>query len=762
MQIHTPNDMREERPRCRSSVFYGALLLALCMAFALPCRAQQEAYTAADKLDLLPTPRHIELLEGERSLDGWEIVVPGDSDLLQVGASEINSRMKELGGEPLPRAEEPSGGPAIFIGRWWDPHIRKICMELKVKLTPTNPGEQGYVIDAGTYQDRPVILLGGSDAQGALYACVTFRRLMKSAEKDVVARNARVRDWPDFKVRCTGRLNFYDLRHPSFSPDNLAPLRRTVQEFKEQVDFFLRHKINFVYARGYHLRPLEDDFRQQHLHQAVLDVMHYADRRGIGVRLIGDVDLADYLSDEQKKHSVERKPGSAYMWAAFDAHRRKARDFARFLQATRADHLALHPLDSGFLTDPELWSRRSDATKRMYGNDRAWAEVEQFSLYFEILRQLNPTASREAVVFPYHYQAVREDFPQKYAELNQGMPNTGKYDFIDSTEQARAVRQEVVKFWREVAEGLPDDVAIVFREGAKETFEGVADIFEGHPITIWIYPGRNSGWLGTFCPQVRMTGKTYWRPDRRDRYFMAFDMTRTVDGRPNELAQQEYLWNVDRPDASDEFTVFSRFYEHGGRTVTDFQKKHLIPRISRILYGGSAETYAKLIEANVSLNYVANPKSTTTGHDADWLDDLYKYMGEQADKLVRLHDAFAGLLGKVGEDGGSNRVDAWTVFYYRYTGLAAVRARLEDAANRVEKLLEAGEKDEAKAQAREILSQYEDIKQRTKAIRTRSNDAWKALKTEPVFYAPPYKSKRLKPLDDLDPDAYRSSFSKAL
>ena len=738
-----------------------AVLLMLLSASALPCRAQDDAYAAADEIGLLPTPRYIELLEGARSLDGWEIVVPGDVNMLQVGASEVNARVSDLGGEPLPVVEEPSGKPAIFIGRWWAPHIREICMELKVKLTPTNPGEQGYFIQSGTYQNRPVILLGGSDPQGALYACVTFRRLMKRSENGVRARNARVRDWPDFKVRCNGRLNFYDLRHTSFSPNNLEPLRQTVQEFKEQVDFYLRHKINFVYARGYFLRPLQDDFRQQHLHQAILEVLRYADRRGIGIRLIGGVDLADYLNDEQKKHAVERRPGSAYMWTAFDAHRRKARDYAQFIRDARADHLALHPLDSGFLTDPELWSRRSEATKRMYGNDRAWAEIEQFSLYFDILRQLNPTASREAVVFPYHYQAARPDFPQKYAELNQGMPNTGKYDFIESTEQARQVQQDIVRFWREVADGLPDDVAIVFREGAKETFQAVADIFEGHPITIWIYPGRNKGWLGTFCPQVRMTGKTYWRPDHRDRYFMAFDMTRTVDGRPNRLAQQEYLWNVDRPDASDEFTVFSRFYEHGGREVTDFQKKHLIPRISRILYGGSAETYSKLIEANVSLNYVANPKSATAGHDADWLDDRYKYMGEQADKMVRLHDAFAGILGKVGEDDASDHVDAWTVFYYRYTGLAAVKARLENAANEVKNLLDTGEKDEAKSRAREILSQYEDITQRTEAIRKRSNEAWKKVETGPVFF-PPFQSERLEALDKLNPEDYRSSFSEAL
>ena len=761
MQSHATIDPREPRFAHRSALLSAALLLALLTMLTPPCPAQEDAYAAADELDLLPTPRHIELLEGTRSLAGWEIVVPDEVDLLQVGASEINARMTELGGEPLPVVDEPSGKPAIFIGRWWDPHIREICMELKVKLTPTNPGEQGYVIESGTYQDRPVILLGGSDKQGALYACVTFRRRMKDEENGVAARNARVRDWPDFKVRCNGRLNFYDLRHTSFSAENLEPLQETMQDFKEQIDFYLRHKVNFLYARGYFLRPLKDNFRQQQLHKAVLEVLGYADRRGIGIRLIGGVDLADYLTDEQKKRAVERRPGSAYMWAAFDAHRRKARDYAQFMQAAAADHLALHPLDSGFLTDPELWSRRSEATKRMYGNDRAWAEIEQFSLYFDILRQLNPTASREAVVFPYHYQAARPDFPQKYAELNQGMPNTGKYDFIESNEQASRVQQDIVRFWREVAGGLPDDVAIVFREGAKETFQAVADIFEGHPITIWIYPGRNKGWLGTFCPQVRMTGKTYWRPDHRDRYFMAFDMTRTVDGRPNRLAQQEYLWNVDRPDASDQFTVFSRFYEHGGREVSDFQKQHLIPRICRILYGGSAETYAKLVEANVSLNYVANPKSATTGHDADWLDDRYKYMGEQADKMVRLHDAFAGILGKVGEDGAPPRVDAWTVFYYRYTGLAAVKARLENAAKEVNSLLKAGEKDEARARAREILAQYEDIKQRTQAVRTRSNEAWKKVKTGPVFF-PPFKSSRLKPLDDLDPEDFRTSFSKAL
>lgn len=680
-----------------------AFVYALCLAAPALCQAgpaaQPELYKAAGELLLLPTPRELALEGGEEPLAGWEIVVPADAAMARVGASEINRRIVELGGVALPVVAEGTGKPAIFVGRWWDPAIRALTQAARVMLTPVDPGEQGYVIRLGRDNGRPFAVLGGSDDQGALYACVTFRALLLRSGSGVAARRAAVRDWPDFKVRINARLELQSLSGAKTE----AALRAAVGEAKEELDFCLRHKINYVQLRAARLSgnaPADVLERQR---KAIAEVAAYARERGIRLRSVGGVEITEYLTPEQRKTAVEREKGSLYEFAAFDAHVRHARHYAGILRLHEAAMFSLHPFDGGGYEDPEMWSKRSPAARAMYGDDRARASLEQFTLYFEVVRKAVPGIELEAVVYPYHFQFLQPDFPERFKEWANGLPRKTWYRSLSTAEEARRQQKDLLAYHTYMAKHLPDDVSIVFREAGRKEFLDTARLYGGHPITIWIYPDRNNGWMQFFSPQVRMA-RTFWVPGRRDNYYVASSWRPAGDERFNRLAQQEYLWNTGHPDASEEFTIFSRFYERAGREITPFQRTHLIPRIARMLYGEDAPAFARLAELGVSFTYVMNPAAVgKEGQDTEYFDPIDKYMDEVARNMAEAHKAFAALLPKSSRE--------WTHFYHRATGLAAVKARLEAAAGRCRRSADPA------APARQTLDELPALERECAAVR---------------------------------------------
>ena len=414
---------------------YSGFVYACCLGTLALCQAgtaaQPSVYDLADQLLLLPTPRELTLEGGDQPLAGWEIVIPPDAALARTGAGEINRRIVELGGAALPMVTDATGKPALFVGRWWDPKIRSLSRSVNAVLTPLDPGEQGYVIRFGQDGGRPFALLGGSDEQGALYACVTFRALLRRASEGVAARRAAVRDWPDFKVRINGELDLQSLSRARSERE----LREAARAVKEQVDFYLYHKINYLSlrsSRGSTDTPAALRDLQRSL---ISEVTGYARDRGIRTRYVGGVEITDYLTPEQRKTAVERTPGSAYDWAAFDAHVKHARRYAEMLRDSGAGMFSLHPFDGGGYEDPESWSKRSPAT-RADGDDRGRASLEQFLLYFDIVRGAVPDIELEAVVYPYHFQFLQPDFPERFKEWANGMPRKTWYRSLSTAEEA--------------------------------------------------------------------------------------------------------------------------------------------------------------------------------------------------------------------------------------------------------------------------------------------------------------------------------------
>jgi hypothetical protein len=686
----------------------GGLLTAATWAAGSP-------YDVADQLSIVPTPREITLDGARLDLEGWVIVPAEGCSMSAIGADEINDRVDSLGGETLTVASETGGSGAIIVGSVADPLTQQATTSLGMVLSETDPGEQGYVIAVGEHGGLPVILCGGADPQGALYACVTLRHMIQREDGRTVALSGRVRDWPDYKYRCNWRMNLRAIGPAAGNPDRMAAATAAA---RAEVDFCLRHKINQAFGRLWELSGNEE------ARTAQTEVLRYAAEHGVGVRYVGSTHIEDYLSEAELAVALKRGPKHAFIWSALDAHREHARDLADQLATVQAGMFALHPYDGGAFIDPERWSARPPQDVERYGDDRAQASIEQFQLYFDAICQAVPGILLEAVSYPYHYQFALPDFDTYYQQMDVP-PYRNWVRGIESPEHARDVRRRLVDYHRRLSEALEADVFITFREAGRPIFLACAQLYEGHPITIWTYPETYKGWHGLFLPQSRFAA-SFWRPEQSDYWFQAGGFIVGRDQRVQYLAQQEYLWSVDRPDASDGFTVRSRLYSEEGST-SDFQRDSLIPRICRVLYGPAAEAIAPLIAANASFNYVADPGGVANEPSGEAFDDPYVYLAEQEELMARCHADLAQLLdraatGSVQDAHGDIReLDAWAslLYYYKYTGICAEKAALEQVVQHVRSLAAEGRADDARAAADRAKAVLPEVAARVRAIHER-------------------------------------------
>ena len=123
-------------------------------------------------------------------------------------------------------------------------------------------------------------------------------------------------------------------------------MARIADDLKRQIDFCLRHKINYVQANAYWSQPASDE-RTREARRQMVEVFRHAHSRGIRTRVISNTEIGSYLTRAQKEDAVVRSPGTSFVWSALDAHRRRAQDLAAYLRDARIGVVALHPVDSG-------------------------------------------------------------------------------------------------------------------------------------------------------------------------------------------------------------------------------------------------------------------------------------------------------------------------------------------------------------------------------------------------------------------------------
>jgi len=158
---------------------------------------------AAEFPSMVPMPRETNVSGNNVILqqDKARILVCTEHPIVRSGLSLLQKAITDLGCAALPeesaQEEDAPGGWRILLGT---ADAKPLVEEGAAELTPDEI--QGYAIDVRPKADGGgVVLLAGHDPEGAMYACVTFARMLSAAEGNLLVLPAQVRDWPDFKLR---------------------------------------------------------------------------------------------------------------------------------------------------------------------------------------------------------------------------------------------------------------------------------------------------------------------------------------------------------------------------------------------------------------------------------------------------------------------------------------------------------------------------------------------------------------------------------
>jgi len=693
-----------------TGILRAILLSILACGLAAPAAQAKLNTHDAERLGILPTPKQLALSGELIDLTGWRIVIGEKPDRdwpdvcheyvrLGVAGEEINDRLRRLGADPLPVGGAPAGEGKTIL----------------VQVDPDSPAlggrEQGYRIEATPDGARLV----GADPLGALYAAVTLRYMIVKSNGRVGLLGGRVLDWPDFAYRRCIQLKHWwgqdcpDLTEDADKWDEVAEGFLAAQQ--EQIDHVFRLKINGAQLKRFRRRAFEQDSPKLWSCRArsLKKVVDYCHDRGI---LCGDVmhsDISDTVTSQEAENCFEAGSGRLFSWSLEDVHRRRAEKMARRAAEVGLDYIALHAVDTGGYADPERWSQRAVADRKMYADDERWkASRDQFLLYYRAFTAARPSIKFEAVTYPYFPQFVDPEFWRKWRELDMPYPcagwNLGRG--MKTQEDADRICRRLIEYNRKLAEALPDGIIMGWREVDRACLQRMMEIYENHPVNLWFYPAQSAGWSAPFQPQIRFAA-TFLFPGRRDIIYVEPVSHMAVP------ATAEYVWNASAvPDGSREFDTWKITYETEGRGVSDYQRESVLPRTCKMLFGSQWRPFAEALSAGLSDRYVQDPENTgRPGREG--FDDVYKYVHDQAEAFAAMRPRFEAVLaeadaGEATAACGRDLREAWSypllVGYCAYYIVGSHVAELQDAYVTARRAMAVGQRDQAEAIVREALA----------------------------------------------------------
>jgi len=512
---------------------------------ALSVEMTEEPITPWEKrkeaINIIPTPKRMKISDGvfplsEGSKVSALIVVGSEAHRKsRLGAAEIQERFKALSQLALPvksdrevSHQERDRFNLILVGSPQENELsREYCRRLNIQVTADEPGPQGYVIRFGTgAKGKRLVILSGSDAQGTLYACLTFRYLMQKGDRRTYAVEADIKDWPDFKYRFSGEdfiLPFRTSLWPALEPGDTEPdMARGKQMAKDLLDFCLRHKINGIDIEAGSPPGTGDLYYDEASRRWMKEMNDYAIERGIlpfhcfagnlGYHGKGKFKGKDLSEEEARVFEglgcvkSEDEWGIHYTcWSRDDLMRRRFERIAQLVKETDIKIACFHFPD----WTNEKWEERCAQCRQRFGKDRAAAQANVINLFYEAIKKASPDA--KVAIVPRPYGALDLD-----AEHNRG------------------IRERFEK----LTQLIPRDVYIVHTMGTREAIDSWKRVFR-QPLFHWVNMGFH--WSLYFEPQVRLA-RTYHYADSDDIYFPS--------GSPNpvqSLGNVEYAWNANAP-----------------------------------------------------------------------------------------------------------------------------------------------------------------------------------------------------------------------
>lgn len=443
---------------------------------------------------MIPTPQQTGALDLTVPADGGRIQLLSDDPKAEVAAEEINARIEELGGQPLPVGED-GDGPQILLS-----------------IGDAAPDrEQGYAISHSADAGRHVFALEGHDPIGLLYAAVTFREMLDVEDGQIVIRAANVRDWPDFARRNLGspfeeplRQYYYQMRDAARNGDT-ERLRdygdRHVELTRRYIDWLLRHKINMMAP----LMPTEEDYSavSEGERKVFRRITDYARARGITSELRANIAIGRYPADRDNPdfadvayHSSHRR---YFCWSRLQYHRAKAQAIAEVMRDCGIEALYLHDVDGGGWRNPALWDDRCPLCRETYGDDHAKADQVVFGIYYDAIREAVPDAIFGAVIYPYNPSHLDPDDIE--ADLRSEM---GDVPGVREIAERYAGRNRAML--ERLNSLVPDDWHICIRENTRDRFDLFREVWHPKPFYTYFEYMRYRSVQPWFATSPRWTG----------------------------------------------------------------------------------------------------------------------------------------------------------------------------------------------------------------------------------------------------------------
>ncbi len=592
---------------------------------------------AADIDTIIPLPKEIRAVGEPVPLEGFRIVAhPGQRS--QIGVSEINERITALGGRPLPvlapGASLPAGKLIIIAPCTADEYADISAVASGIDVTPTNPGQQGYVIHPIDSGDNLRLFLLGSDSLGTLYAAITLRQLIVKRDGKLLLQPAVVRDQPDYKYRLNGmpfseplRGDWYAILKADREGDDQKARElaaKWVTSQKQFFDWMLRAKINMAWNTT-SLRPGSSPENLTVVPAMLKEIHEYGLERGIqclasDTTAIGtsprDKDNPDF-QDVVYHNSHKRY----FCWSRLEYHEERAKRAAKWLENCGYKGYYLHATDGGGWQNPALWNDRCQLCRETYGDDHAKADATVFGIYYREIKKRIPDLKFVAVVYPYNGRSLDADYVYRQAASSMGEGEPARVLGQQTSRKIRAFLERLNRL-------LPEDIFICIRESERRYIDLIRQAWGKRRFYLYYEYAYWKGWRPYFITTPLWT-KTFYSPAHDDILFG------NVSGRGwNELTQllgTECAWNVNRP-GSDDFDG-GKWRGIGTRYTPFPERKTFAERACRFWFGDEAgPLIAPVFAENISHTFIYSPDEVMNRMS---IQDPVQTMFEQAEACRR-------------------------------------------------------------------------------------------------------------------------------
>ncbi len=582
------------------------------------------------QIALLPVPKHLDIFPAQR-ISGIALSGLPGAEFRAVIMEEINSRLQELKSPfQLQCTAKPVPGAFNIILEPWNGKTKEAE---KIPLNADSRFEQAYTL---TPMENGIVLRGKGHT-GLLYAAVTLRALIVREGKEIMIHAASVADWPDFAVRRVG------LRNILFGQAKWNDGEQCLLLMKQALKWALRNKINAVAHLPY--QPSYDSMRlnakppyyNPRAAQLMKQITEYAAANGIAAgRANGTMTLAwqtnetDAVDPRFKKLMLYNRRRLT-TWAHPEWFAETAGRLTEFYKQSGFTFYNFHSVDSGAANDPELWSRRDDATKTRFGSDRVKADLA-------VLREIHRCFQGLKVDFSYsQYPYCGYFLTEEGIRRTLHLPDTAA-----AAEYAREIAQRNQDYLKRLDRGLAPDISLCFREGTTgEMKTGYATCPERPLWIYWEVLNIKRDLVPLLSPEIAMTKSAFQSPRKGELKLWLSDDYEFWE--QCKVLFAEFAWNRNFPGNRE----FSR-KDFPVSYPADFLQT-LARRAAEGLWGMKhGPALAPLFDDMLSLAYAYDPVGFRKARVLSLMEDL-PYLKHNHKALLRAERAASALFAEMKE-----------------------------------------------------------------------------------------------------------------